>query len=206
LPPGHWAAPAEPLEPDPEAARARLTALGWIDTDGDGVRERNGIPLRFDLTLALSADSRWEALALALREQWALLGVDLTPRYIEPPTLEEWIHKGNWEIALLAYNVPLDPDQGVLWQPVTNLLSEDVNVIGFDNTEAADLAARAARVPGCDPNERMALYHEFWDLVREDAPMIFLFSLPQRLFLGPDIIPPPSKVWPDHALSWQPRG
>src|SRR5215510_10574298 len=30
---------------DPEAAMATLEAAGWVDADGDGVRERDGVPL-----------------------------------------------------------------------------------------------------------------------------------------------------------------
>lgn len=205
LPPGHWAAPPEAPAPDVEAAGDRLATLGWRDSDGDGVRERNGIALRFEVTLALSRDPRWEALALVLREQWAALGVEVTPRYIEPPTLEEWLHKGNWEVALLAYNVPLDPDQGALWQPPTGPMALDMNVVGFENAEAAALAAEAASLPGCNPDQRASLYARFWRLVQADAPMVFLFPLPQRLFLGPRVMAPPLTGWPKQALSWQPR-
>lgn len=204
LPPGHWAAPAEAPEPDVAAANDRLAALGWVDRDGDGTRERNGIALSFAVTLALSRDPRWEALALALREQWAALGVQVTPRYVEPPTLEEWLHKGDWEIALLAYDVPLDPDQGALWARPDSPMARDVNVVGFDNADAARLAASAASLPGCDPQQRAPLYHEFWRLVQADAPMVFLFPLPQRLFLGPAVAAPPPG-WPERVLSWQPR-
>jgi peptide/nickel transport system substrate-binding protein len=209
LPPGHWAAPPPDVStPDTVAAIAKLKALGWQDPDADGVRSQAGTPLRLELSLALSTDPRWEALALALRQQWAKLGVELVPRYIEYGTLEEWLHKGYWDVALLAYNVPLDPDQGTLWQPGDDVLVGDTNVTGYANTQVASLFQQAAVLPGCSTAERAPLYHQAWQALNADMPMRFLFPLPQRLFLGPGLQPPAAAGaggWAARLADWQPR-
>lgn len=36
---------------NPEKARRLLDDAGWIDNDGDGIRERNGVPLRVELSM-----------------------------------------------------------------------------------------------------------------------------------------------------------
>ena len=68
----------EPLQrlPDADApgARALLEAAGWVDTDGDGIRERRGLKARFTL-LYPSTDPTRQALALAAADMARPLGI-----------------------------------------------------------------------------------------------------------------------------------
>lgn len=84
IPPALWnhhrglAAPAC----DPAAARRLLTAAGWHDSDGDGVVERNGIPLRFEI-LTRSGDPVREQGVVILRENLAAVGAEVEIRIME---------------------------------------------------------------------------------------------------------------------------
>lgn len=63
---------------DPAAARAALEAAGWIDSDGDGIREKDGRAARFPL-LYPASDSLRQALALGVAEQTKALGIAVEP-------------------------------------------------------------------------------------------------------------------------------
>jgi peptide/nickel transport system substrate-binding protein len=92
VPPFHWAyySELEPLPYDPDSARALLDAAGWIDRDGDGVRERDVIkasfelrtnpdPTREDIMVLVQADLAEIGVAVELRVQEAQsLGADIT--------------------------------------------------------------------------------------------------------------------------------
>ncbi len=46
---------------DQTAARGLLTDAGWVDDDGDGVRERDGVPLAFELSVPADNERRMDA-------------------------------------------------------------------------------------------------------------------------------------------------
>ncbi len=71
-----------PLPFDPAAARALLDSAGWRDSDGDGLRERNGVPLAFDMLVPNSSASR-QRYAVLLQEQYRAVGVKATPLVLD---------------------------------------------------------------------------------------------------------------------------
>jgi peptide/nickel transport system substrate-binding protein len=82
--PVHWAFdPARQLPFDPEASRRLLDMAGWVDRDGDGVREdAQGRPLRFRLKVWSGAGS-YRDLAEAVQAQLARVGVAARPEVVE---------------------------------------------------------------------------------------------------------------------------
>ena len=61
-----------------DAARATLEAGGWIDTNGDGIREKDGREAQFDL-IYFAGDSLRQALSLGVAEQVKPLGIAIKP-------------------------------------------------------------------------------------------------------------------------------
>ncbi len=188
LPPGHWAAPTQALaEGDATRAASLLTEAGWRDRDGDGTRENAaGEPLRVTLTLPLSPDPRWEQLAHSLAAQWATVGVELKPLFVEAYSLQERLHADRWQVALLAYRVAAEPDQRALWAAPTDLIGSDLNVTGYANPDVTELLTEGATLAGCAPDARARLYHEAWTQLLADRPLWPLFPLPLDLVQRPD--------------------
>ncbi|HEY0930845.1 MAG TPA: peptide ABC transporter substrate-binding protein [Gemmatimonas sp.] len=67
---------------DPTTARAMLDSAGWLDTNNDGVRERNGRKLSFELLVPNSSAGR-RSLAVLLQEQLRAVGADVKPLVME---------------------------------------------------------------------------------------------------------------------------
>jgi peptide/nickel transport system substrate-binding protein len=82
--PVHYAFDASAAVPFiPDSARALLARAGWIDRDGDGVREDvSGRPLRFRLKVWQGTGS-YRELAEAIQSQLARVGISVRPEVVE---------------------------------------------------------------------------------------------------------------------------
>jgi peptide/nickel transport system substrate-binding protein len=73
-----WYEPKSAIEDaDPERAEDLLEGAGWVDSDGDGVREKDGVPAAFTLIYP-AADTLRQGLALAVVDMLAPIGIDVT--------------------------------------------------------------------------------------------------------------------------------
>ena len=63
---------------DLDQANALMEEAGWVDTDGDGVREKDGQKLEFTLSYTKSIGSLDDA-ALTIAEQLSKIGFKITP-------------------------------------------------------------------------------------------------------------------------------
>jgi peptide/nickel transport system substrate-binding protein len=82
--PVHWAYDAErAIRFDPDSSRLLLDRAGWVDGDGDGVRENaDGVPLRFRLKVWQGAGS-YRDMAEAVQAQLARVGIVAQPEVVE---------------------------------------------------------------------------------------------------------------------------
>ncbi|MBX3143924.1 MAG: peptide ABC transporter substrate-binding protein, partial [Trueperaceae bacterium] len=75
---------------DPDEARRTLEAAGWIDRDGDGIREKDGV--RLSLTHSTTAGNRpRESMQAIMQQAWADVGIEVTiENYPAPSFFGGW--------------------------------------------------------------------------------------------------------------------
>ena len=62
---------------DPEHAAEILESAGWVDTDGDGIREKDGQRLTFVCTIP-SGDESSQSIAMVMQDAFASVGMEMT--------------------------------------------------------------------------------------------------------------------------------
>ncbi len=155
---------------DPDKARALLEKAGWVDQDGDGVREKDGIPLRF--ALHGDDDPTRVRILQAVARAWREIGVDAIAQPVTFPGLVgDFLETRAFEAALVAWRLYGDPDPYPLWH--SSQVETGQNYAGWQNLEADKLMEEARRTP--DPNRRIRFYREFQQLFAEEVPGLLLY-------------------------------
>ncbi len=166
--PGTWAHDSEATQynHDPEKARQLLDAAGWRDTDGDGVRDRDGQRLAF----ILIGDER--NMLEAVSTAWAKIGVQAAA---QPVTLagltSDFLATRTFDAALVHWELSGDPDPYPLWH--STQIQDGQNYAGWDD-EATDVAIEQARAL-TDVNVRRDYYVEFQRIFAEQLPALLLY-------------------------------
>jgi len=82
-------------------AKGLLTAAGWRDTDGDGIRDRNGTPLELSVIVPSSSRMR-QQLSVIAQEQLRQVGIKLDVLVLERPVWQERFVGGRFDISFGA--------------------------------------------------------------------------------------------------------
>ncbi len=94
---------------DPERARALLDSAGWRDSNGDGIRDRDGKPLSFTLITQAGFAVR-ENVSQALQRMWRDVGVDAQVRLIDGTSISGLWFEGKFDAMLHWWHMPADPE------------------------------------------------------------------------------------------------
>ncbi len=163
----------EPWPFDPAQAKQLLEGAGWRDTDGDGVRDKDGAPFRFEL-IVRSGSSEDEQIATVYQEELKRAGIGMTIRSLEWATLLERVDTRNFEAVRLGWSgPPIEGDPYQVWH--SSQADKGSNFVGFKNEEA-DLIMDQAR-PEFDQDKRVAMYHRFDAILHEEQPYTFMFCI-----------------------------
>ncbi len=173
LMPENWAYNAAvPHYPyDPDRARQLLDEAGWVDGNGDGVREKEGTILQF---LIYAPDEPFQhELIQQIALDWAEIGVRAVPTPVTFVSLmSDFLLPRNFDAALITFDIPGDPDQYWLWHS-SQSEGGGFNYAGWQNEEADTLLQQARSIT--DEAERRELYGRFQEVFAEEVPSLLLF-------------------------------
>jgi len=187
--PAHWAmqtATARLPAFDLPQAGNLLTAAGWPDADGDGLRAHNEVPLVLDVVTNGENPLRMAAAAL-VAQTYRGVGVESEVHYVEWGVLLDQLFRHDFDVAVLSWPFPLDPDQRIFWLSSETRAGSGFNFAGWENMQSDALLEQAAAVPACDPQERARLFGEWTRLLLDELPVVPLFVPHEQLWLRAEI-------------------
>jgi peptide/nickel transport system substrate-binding protein len=143
-----WTAPDLSTPYAPDQASQLLDQHGYIDTDGDGIREANGTPISLDVQVTASEPARVRAAQL-LVDQLRAVGIGLSVSAVDAGTVRSTFSSRDFDLVLdqgYAHELA-DPDQfiesnrsGLDWSVKLPYPEWDALVAAWEGT--TDLKAR----------------------------------------------------------------
>ncbi|GMV35219.1 MAG: hypothetical protein DCC59_02290 [Chloroflexi bacterium] len=156
---------------DVEKANQMLEEAGYLDTDGDGVRELpdGSRPLTFRMNWP-SSDTTAPRMAEILAETWGQIGVTLEMQAVESDALTaQCCPTLDFDIILWGWVADPDPNT-LLIIPTTDQIPTGYNETGYSNPRYDELFA--AQGVELDHQKRVEMVWEMQAIIHEDAPYI----------------------------------
>ena len=181
--PSSWAFTDEVRQPtfDPERGKAQLAELGWSDSDGDGILDRDGQKLEIVVSTHSEDPNRIQSVEY-LQNLLVSNGVAATISISDWPSFSSGVQNGQHEIALLGWLNIVDPDRlmygqlhcdgGLNWGGYCN---EDVS--GKLDTGRSSL----------DVDQRIASYQAAAATIAEEVPYYVISYQGYQVFYDPEI-------------------
>lgn len=177
VPRSAWAADPtlEPWPYDPRRSRRLLAAAGWVDSDGDGLRELRGRPFRFELSTNADNRLRMDA-AQIIQQQLAAVGVDARPVGLEFNTLVARNLSGDYDATIAAWGVDTSLDLGYAFH--SESIDGGYNYGCYESRIVDRLIDETRRQP--DLEKARQLLFDLQRAIHVDQPYTFLWE-PRRL-------------------------
>lgn len=170
-----WYNPDQPeYSYNPDKAGALLDEAGWTDTDGDGIRDKNGEKLSYVLSMS-SGEVRIGEL---IKERLSEVGVDVQVKSLESKSRDTNLKNGDFELLISGFgDWGTDADYLRTRYCDTGSQSGSVSsgavVYGYHNDTLNALGAR--ELQELDDEKRKEIIYDMQTVLANDVPAIPLY-------------------------------
>jgi peptide/nickel transport system substrate-binding protein len=174
--PGAWMFPKDPpplFHQDLDKAEDLLDAAGWVDSDGDGIRDKkiNGRVVPFEFSLLVSNKPDRIAICNLFRENLESIGVICHIAPLEAAVFQERVFQKNYEAEMSGWASAADPSLE------KNLFGtgEGRNFGSYSNPEVDRLFQEVVKT--FDRDKQAEIYGRINNLIYADQPYLFLYDV-----------------------------
>lgn len=156
------------IQYNPAEAKRILTSMGWLDTDGDGILDKDGKPFRFEM-LVVGGNTASNPFAQLFQSELKKIGIDLKITAQDAATFIQRVFsgRGNYQSAYLSWDLDPDPDPFPLFHS-SQFPPHGQNEVFYSNPAADALIDQGRRE--LDRSKRIVIYRQLHALLADDQP------------------------------------
>ncbi|NIP29214.1 MAG: peptide-binding protein, partial [Candidatus Dadabacteria bacterium] len=143
-----------------------LAEAGWVDSDSDGIRDKNGVKFEFEFLIPSASDTS-EKISTILKEEMDKVGIVMNIRKIEWAVFVQRLNERKFDAVTLAWSMGVETDPYQVWHS-SQKEGGGSNFIGFENRQADKLIEEARTE--FDRNKRTELYRKFISIIHDEQP------------------------------------
>lgn len=170
-----------------EGAKKILTEAGWLDRDGDGIREKNGVKAEFTLMYSAGEYNR-QAIGRVIKEQAKALGIHIRTEELKLADMNRRKHQDVYLLGGGSYSP--DPLYRVLYGPYATR-GGWYNIVGYRN-ETVDSYLEAAITATTEQESNDYWKKAQWDgktggSILGDAPYVYIANISHLYFVRDEL-------------------
>lgn len=173
----------KPVPFDIEKAKILLDEAGWVDTDGDNVRDKviNGEKVPFAFKGAYMSRGSSKSVALMIAGEMRKAGIKFIPNPMDFSVFYDRAFKHDFDMMMGVWGSGSTySDPGQLWG-TNNWANKGANFCGFGNAYS-DSLIRACNETVNDSIHKDS-YNKFQALLHEEQPYVFLLSVQEGVVI-----------------------
>jgi peptide/nickel transport system substrate-binding protein len=168
---GYWAGAEEMYGYDAAKAKSLLEEAGWVDTDGDGIRDKDGQPLQ--LWWPAFRFERTNEVAEMVQAQLKEVGINLKVDVLTFAAINEAWNKCEHNLMHFGFGLPDLDDLSIVF--LSSNLGSGWAATCIRDDQIDDLLIRGRATT--DKNERVAIYTELQQIIMDKRPSPFVFEV-----------------------------
>lgn len=173
--PGTWAYnnTIAPYPYDVQKSKQLLKNAGWVDSDGNGILDKDGQEFEFTVVTNQGNDLR-KMTAELMQQAFKEVGVKMNINVQEWSTfIENTINKRQFDAFILGWSLSPEPDPYDIFHS-SKTGEKEFNIVGFNNEEADKMMDKARGT--FDQVERKKYLDRFQEILHDEQPYLFLYA------------------------------
>jgi len=164
----------KPYEYNTDEAAKLLEDAGWVDTNGDGIREKDGKDLALSL-ITNAGNATREDLGVLVQDQLKKVGFNITFEAIDFGTMVQQMLDQKYDMVIIGWTgMGSDPNDDSFWHTKYDTPGSGFNFVSYHNPKIDELLEQGYSVPGCATADRAPYYKQIQQIIHDDIPYVFV--------------------------------